>query len=450
MKRRIISMLMLTGMLALGLQTIFVYPVLAAKSPAKKPEPVAAITDIMLTGPGKIDLGDPFTIDGILKDQKGNRISQKTITIAANGVYLSQASTKMDGTFHIVINKDLPAGLYLVAAHFNGAHLLEPTTVYTQLEILPAVLKVQTVPAVAGVTFEVDGHQFVSDENGLASTKINQTGLYRLQVLIDEYHNPSQRIEFGRWLQESYQPFMDIRIPTKDAIQVGLNVYHQVNQTFTDIEGNQIDTHRITGITIKSSQGDNFNIKEGQSTWVPAIRTARRHTGLEETKLLYSVISVTIDGSSVVNQAQQRFFANPNDNWSISLLLYSLHVEVKDALFGIPIGETVSLDFPDGKIVDYPLDNLKKVDIRSLARGIYHINVTGINGLHTTIPVALSRNTQVNVSIVTYLDLAVAGTIGVITALGLVIYGRPWLIGNLLKKKPRFAKELVRATFHEN
>ena len=448
-------MLMITCLLGVSLQILFVYPVSAKNNIAnnieeKKPAPIPAVTAIALSGPEKIDLNQPFVLEGTLKDQMGDRIAHKTITIAANGVYLAQTSTKPDGTFRIQVNRDLPAGLYLVAAHFNGSHLLAPATVYTHLEILPAILRIQTVPAVAGVTFQADGRQFVSDENGLASLEIYQTGLYHLLVQIDQYNNPSQRIDFGRWTQESYQPFIDVRIPAEETIQVGLNVYHQVNQTFVDMEGNPINPERVTGILIKSAQGDVFNIKQGQSTWVPSSRTARRHTGLEETKLLYSVISVTIDGSSVVNQAQQRFYANPDDTWPISLLLYSLQVDVKDVLFGTPIGDSVRLEFPDGQIKTYPLGPLKTVGIHSLARGIYHLEVSGTNGLKTKIPVALSRNQKVSMAVFTYLDLAVVGSIGFIAAVGLVLYGRPWLIGNLLKKKQRITRELGRASFHEN
>ena len=198
MKKRMLSMLRLTCLLMLGLQAIFVFPASAAKGLVKKPAPIPVITEIALSGPEKVDLYEPFVLDGTLKDQMGNQISNKSITISANGVYLAQTSTQPDGTFRIQINKDLPAGVYVVAAHFKGAHLLNPTTVYTQIEIKPAILRIQTIPAVAGVTFQVDGRLFVSDENGLATAEIDQTGLYRLNVLTDQYYNPSQRIDFGR------------------------------------------------------------------------------------------------------------------------------------------------------------------------------------------------------------------------------------------------------------
>ena len=450
MKRRLLSMLVLSCMLALSLLTITTVPASAKGIGVKKPAPVPAMTEMVLSGPGEANLGEPFKLEGALRDQFGNRISNKSIAITANGIYIGQAPTDAYGVFKLQIHKDLPAGLYKITAHFNGAHLLDPTTAFTQVRILPAVLKVQTVPALAGVTFEVDKREFVSDENGLASIKLNKTGLYRLVAHIDKYQNPEKRIDFGRWEQESFEPSRSVRIPADEVIQVGLNVFHQINQTFVDTNGHPIPEGRISGITIKSAQGDVFNIDEGESLWVPASRTARRLSRLEETKLLYSVISVMIDGSSVVNQAQQRFYANQKDNWVISLLLYSLHINVKDALFGTPIGESIRLEYPDGQIKDYPLDPLKTVDVYSLARGIYHIEVIGTNGLKTTIPVALSRNQNVNLTVVTNLDLAVMGSLGLLTALVLVLVGRPWLVGNWLPKKQRVVREIGQVSFHEN
>jgi hypothetical protein len=450
MKRRLLTMLILSGMLAFSLQSFLVTPASAKHNSIKKPAPVPAVTEMVLSGPGIVVLGKPFVLEGALRDQFGNKIAHKSITFTANGGYLGQAPTSPDGVFKLTVHKDLPAGQYQITAHFDGAHLLDPSSGSTQVEVLPSILRVQTIPALSGVVFEIDGRQFVSGENGLATIEMYKTGLYRLKVLISNYKNPHKRIVFGRWEQESYEPSRSVRIPSNEVVQVGLNVFHEINQTFVDVNGHPIDPGRITGIMIKSAQGDVFSLKEGQTVWVPASRTARRQTSLEETKLLYSVISVTIDGSSVVNQAQQRFYANANDDWIISLLLYSMHVNVKDALFGTPIGESLRVAYPDGQIKDYKLDGLKSADIYSLARGIYHIEVIGINGLRTVLPVALSRDQTVNVTVVTYVDMAVVGSIGLLTAIGLVLFGRPWLIRNLLPKKSRTALQIGQVTFHEN
>ncbi|MFN8567383.1 MAG: hypothetical protein U0Z44_07660 [Kouleothrix sp.] len=49
--------------------------------------------------------------------------------------------------------------------------------------IAPAMFEVQTVPALAGVRFELNGQAFVSGEDGVARVPVAQAGAYRLRVL---------------------------------------------------------------------------------------------------------------------------------------------------------------------------------------------------------------------------------------------------------------------------
>jgi hypothetical protein len=445
MKKRGLSILILSCLLAGGLLFKFSLPVTAAS-----PTPESAPTAIVLAQLDAVGLGKPFSLLGILEDQNGKGISDKTIVFTISGIVIGQVSTKNDGTFQTNMNKVMPAGNYEITASFKGTRLLAPSADHTSLKILPATVQVQTIPAIAGVTFKMDGRLFISDANGLATIQINTAGMYRLDTLIDQYHDTAQRITFGRWTEESYEPFRDVQVPINDVIQVGLNVFHQVNFTYLDLDKYPVDPARISGVTIKSIQGDVFNLQAGQAVWLPSSRTARRQSGLSETKLLYSVISVTIDGSNVVNQSQQRFYAEKNDNWTISLLLYTLGIEVKDGLFASPVGKTAIVKYPDGQDRSYTLNKSAKIEIHSLARGIYHIELTGANGLKTNIPVALSRNQIVSIKVLTYLDLATVGLIGLLVAIGLVLYGRPWIILNLIKKKQPASKNTEWASIHEN
>jgi hypothetical protein len=391
---------------------------------------------INLAGPDQVNLTDPIVLAGFLKDTSTNTmVSNKTITFSTNGDYLAQTHTDDQGSFSVKINKDLTAGKYLITADFKGAHLLAPASAGVWLQVLPAIIRVQTVPAVAGITFQMDGQQFVSGQDGQASISIDQAGTYRLDVLLDQYQNSSQQIEFGRWSQESYQPSRDVQVPDNEVIQVGLNIFHKMSMKFVDLDGLSVDSSRITSISIRSIQGDVFTLKPGDTPWLPASRTARRQTGLEETQLLYSVNSVMIDGSNVVNSAQQRFYVNTDDTWTISLLLYSLRVTVKDGLFASPIGTSVNILLPNGQTQNYPLDKSGVLEIHSLARGIYRVSLLGVKGLGTSTPVALSRNQIVNLRIVTVLDIAVVGLFGFLVAIGLILYGRPRLLKLLLDRK---------------
>ncbi len=455
MKSKITSILILAGLLALSLQAFWTLPVSASPldpqtNPAG-PQPAASNTQIILVAPADTELGSPFTLIGALKDQSGAGIPDKSIIFSIFGEYLTQTRTLADGTFNFQVNKDLAAGSYWLTATFNGAHLMDPSSANTVLNIKPAKVVVQTVPATAGIKFKMDERTFVTAENGLASVQIYKVGTYRLEVLIDEYQAPDKQVKFGRWSEESYIPARDVRVPGNEVVQVGLNTFHQVRQTFVDLDGYPVDPSRISGITIKSAQGDVFNFTSPQSAWIPSSRTARREQGLEETKLQYSVLSVMIDGSNVVNQAQQRFYANPNDNWTISLILYTLHIDARDGLFGSPVGKSVNLQYPDGHIKNYPLDKSGSIDIHSLARGIYHVELVGTNGMNSKIPVALSRNQELSVKVITYVDMALVAGITAAFAIGLLLYGRPWLLHFFIKKKDRAITPEQRWTsLHEN
>lgn len=397
-----------------------------------------------------VNLGEKFEIMGSIQDSSGKPIENEHIFINANGEYLGQAKSDATGIFLLKVNKKLDAGKYIIQATFQGSRFFSGSDFSTPLQINTANIVVQTVPPLSGVPFRMNGMEILSDANGNATFQFTKPGTYRLEVLIDKYKNSSVRIEFGRWSEEDYDAFRDIKVPTNEVIQVGLNVFHQVSQKFVDLSGYPVSPDRITEYTIKSAQGDVFTYTSNQPTWIPSSRIARRITGLEETKLLYSTVSVTVDGSNVVNQSQQKFYASPNGTWQISLLLYSLQIHARDGLFASPVGKNIDLQFPDGKIVKYPLDSSGNAQIHSLARGLYTFKIDGINGLTNPTPVALSRDQIVDIKAITFLDIGIVGFLGLVLVLGLIIYGRPWLFIPNKHKNQKLVLDNQWSSIHEN
>lgn len=406
-------------------------------TPPAAPHTIKAGTIITLNPLKDTNLGDTFTLSGIINDWSGRPVSGKSIIFKINEAYLGQTNTNANGVFQQIIKKNLDAGEYEITATFSGTHDLSYTSASTTLKILPADIQVQTVPAIAGVTFQLGGVQFVTGDDGSADLKVDKAGQYRLEILPDLYSDPSQRIEFGRWEDESSQPFQDIQVPAKKIYQAGLNVYYQVGESFVGLDGHPVDPKRITEFIIRNGQGDSFTLNNGEAQWIPVSRTIRGVNGLQTTKLLYSVISVMVDGSNVVNQSQQQFYAKPNDSWKISLLFYSLRVTILDGLFGTAVGKSINLVFPDGQVRNYPVDKAGTAEIHSLARGIYSIQVIGVKGMGNSTPVALSKNQEITMKILTYLDLAIVGSLGTLLALGLLLYGRRRAMLSLLKNKKR-------------
>jgi hypothetical protein len=453
MKKQTLLVFLFSSLFALGLLGILARPVSAKYSAPKSPPPPHP-TFIVLNDPGAHQLGQSYPISGKLTSS-GNPVPDASIILTLDGKFLGQTRTDKKGDFLLKVTEDLSGGSYELGATFKGTRLLALSRTSVPLIIEPALVRIQTVPPIAGVPFTMDGRQFFSREDGIAEISIPTPGQYRLTVQADQYSNPTQRIEFARWLDESFQAFRDLKVPVKDeeTIVVGLNVYYRVNQTFIDLDGKPVDPKRITGITIKSAQGDIFNYKEGQTMWVPASRVARRASGLQQTKLLYSVMGVTVDGSNVVIAAQQRFYTGSNETWRIALTLYSVQINTRDILLGSPVGNAVLLKYPNGRVESYPLNAAGSVSIPSLARGIYQIQLTGINGLDTTTPVALSRDQVVTQNVVTYLDLAIVGAFGLFIALGLLLFGRPWLLvsrKHRLKFKSYAVREANQVSIHDN
>lgn len=388
---------------------------------------------ITLEQPRTIEMGETFTLSGKVVDPDGKPVVEKQIFFSINGEYLGQTPTDRFGNFSREFKKSLDAGIYKISADMNRGNLVQDASSSTFLSVLPTQVVVQVTPPIPDVGFMMGGTKFYTDEEGIATISLNEFGVYRLFVLDDEYDQPNQKIELGRWTEEIYQPYQDIRVPTNKVIQVGLNVFQIFSMDFVDLNGQKVDPSRISEFTIRSLQGDTFVLKNGEPRWFPASRTARRINGLEETKLYYSLINVIVDGSNVVNQSQQRFYTSPGGNLTIELILYSLTVNAKDGLFGWPIGDSLLLEYPDGRTEEFPLNEKGSVTIDSLARGTYYLNISGAKGLDNRIPVALSRDQNVNMKIITYLDISVFGISGLLFVIGLLFYGRPWIWRSLIK-----------------
>jgi hypothetical protein len=417
---------------------------LAAPASAKRWVPPPAPSTVVLPAPAALKLGDPLDFYAQLRDTNGNALPGRALDFYIDFVYYGQSRTDINGMAIYQSKKLLPAGEHVLTVNYQGAHDLQPSRQSRKLIILPTMVTVQTVPPMAGVTYNMDGRDFVSGPDGMASILIYKMGRFTLSAKIEKFSDPDTRIQFGRWEVESYQPFRDVDVPTTEPIQAGLDVFHRVGQAFVDLDGKPVDMQRVEKITIKSNQGDVFTFTDGSLQWVPASRVARRLNGLEVTPVQYSVMNVTVVGSNVVNQAQQRFYIQPNDIWYVQLLLYSVKINARDGLLGSPVGKRVRVEFPNGEVHTYPLDSNGTAEIRSLARGIYRIQITGVQGMISPTPVALSRNQEVNLRVITNQDMFIAAVVGLAVALGLLLLGRPWLLQPILRHRR------VRALLHDD
>ena len=182
----------------------------------------------------------------------------------------------------------------------------------------------------------------------------------------------------------------------------------------------------MNSVTLASSLGEKYVLPSGTSKWLVGVRVARRLNGLERTLVRYSVMAVDVDGANVVNQAQQRFYIARTRELRIRLSLYDAHFSTHDLVVGVPIGHSLRLTYPNGRHVDVPLVD-GEATLRSLPRGQYKVKVITGMGIAPEIPVALSRNQDVPLKVISYPDLVGGFLLFAAVSFGLVAARRPKL-----------------------
>ena len=385
-------------------------------------------TTLTIEPPIPVSVGNPAFIVLKLVSSKGEPVADQPIELLVNGIRERRARTDASGTATVRVTRD-EAGTYALSAIFKGSKSpsLGSSKAAADLVVSPATVEIIVTPPLPDIRFSLDGKIFASDDYGVARIQVSKAGKYQLDVLPLDVKDENIQMHFGRWGDDEFSTSRQIEVPLEKPLEVGFEVSYQVSQTFVDLDYQPVDSSRITSITYKGSNGATFTFEDTDPHWLPAGRIIRLNNGLQETKILYSVMSVVIDGANVVSQAQQRFYVHENDLWTLQVLLYAVHFTANDALFGFPIGNGILMEYPDGDVQSYTFDPEHGYEITGLARGIYRVTVTGAQGYAPPTPIALSRNQDVELMVFSYLDMGFLASIGLLLSVGLLAYGRPYI-----------------------
>ncbi len=439
--RWIILLVFFTGQWVLGLGQ----PVKPAYAQSEK-----RLDSLLLVDePETLPVGEKPVINLKLVNAINRRaIPNKVVVLYIDDQPIRQIRTGENGSATLKITQDLPAGNYRVRVSFGGTSAYNGTSTELQLTIRPAVLSIQTIPSLPGITFTMDGKPFVVGEDGFVHIEVPRLGTYRVDVKLPENAatDPNYQIRFERWGDDKFQAARQVEINGDQTLQAGFALFHTVSMNFHDLEGAEVKQERVDTLTLKSSFGAQYTLEDGRPYLLQANRVARRKTGLEATPVQYAVENVVIDGTNVVNQAQQRYLVSPGDVWQVELLLYYARIQAKDALFGTPIGEQVMIEYPSGRQEIHPFGPQDKLTLGPLARGLYTLQVLGVSGMAPRTPVALSRDQDVELKVLTSLDITLGISAGILGALGLLLYGRPQILRRL-RRKPVVIQAAVALVF---
>lgn len=287
-----------------------------------------------------------------------------------------------------------------------------------------ATLVIRTVPAIAGVRVILDGLIYRTDTHGFVAIPTTSGG-HRVHVLPPDPLRPGVGVRFSRWLDGI--ALSDRRItlsPGTNNEEIGFVVSHPMTVAFTDEHRQPVPSAEISRVTMASSLGQRFTFTPAQPPrMLAANRVVRDQNGLHLLPIRYSVHDVLMDNSNVVYGGSQNFFVRPGrPTWTIRVLLFRLRVEVRDAVFGFPIGSAVRLRLPSGGSRLVPLGPGHAVVLRGLPRATYTLVAHG-PGFGLSAPTTLSKPQRAKLLLLSWVDLLVAAAFAVFFLIGLPLAG---------------------------
>jgi hypothetical protein len=283
----------------------------------------------------------------------------------------------------------------LLGAPAAGAETLQPPA-------LPSVI--QTVPKAPGMRFEVNGVELAADRAGRVRPSLASATRGSSLRAIATTIAPGVRARFDRWY--------------RGRSIAAVNLYYRVKPSFVDLDGERLDPRSVASLTLLASNGGRDVLVGGGTRWLQGNFVVPESQGRESTALSYAVEKVVVAGSTVVHRGQQRFFPSEDRRPRLRLSLFSARFEVRDALLGFPVGSAIRLEYPNGRVQHEALGPGSQLTVRSLPRGDYRVSVDAL-GISSSRPVALSSDQQVDLQVITWLDIVIV-LLG-IASLGLLL-----------------------------
>jgi hypothetical protein len=271
---------------------------------------------------------------------------------------------------------------------------------------------VTSVPAVSGLVVQVDGQDVALSDQGTATVTACRDDLVsRVSVGADPIQlDDRRRVRYDRMFVTD----------SGRAVALAFHVDY-----LTDIRLNGLPPEEIESFTLRSSTGERITSEEQAPQWLWGQRVIRAPSGLLLRDIFYTVDQVMVHGVNVVNRSQTKFYPSEMPIVQVTALTYDLDLEVRDRLFGFPVGSTAHLAAEDGTVLDVGLVS-GRASLSAVPRGSYVLTVDA-PGLNTPRPLSVSKDQTVDLPVLTWLDIAVLLGVPALAAALLVLVPRPRL-----------------------
>lgn len=312
----------------------------------------------------------------------------------------------------------MAAGLSLACAALAGLLLSEPAAGAATTRTVQVVV----VPQYAGVHFTLDGIPAVTGPGGsVVADDPDLTGAAAHLVLAQQQLSPDLRVQLDRVAADPNHGAFSRKLVAE------LDAYRAVTFHLVGPKGTALPLGQVESVTLQNSLGARIRIPAAglrAPVWLPSSVPASVTAGIENRVVAYSVQSVMVHGTNVVNTGQLRFTASRSVDWTVPVILRSLTVVGNNLLTGGPAGRAVQLTYPDGHRRTVQLGSDHRVTITELPRGTYGVKILG-GGIPLASTVRLSRNQIDDEALITYGDMLevlaiVAAVTGAVVAAGVL------------------------------
>jgi hypothetical protein len=198
-----------------------------------------------------------------------------------------------------------------------------------------ASLVIETVPPIEGVTFQVDGETYSTDEEGVATIDEVVPGKSEVRTTDRVLLSDSQRIEFVTWSDGVAESNRVVDIEGSTRLQVGFRVDFRVAEAFRTSDGEVLSPESVGPYAAVDDAGESATFPGSSAglagptatlwdrfppgtRWLPANRIVPESDQLGTQEASYAVRWVTVDGERV-SASNVWFTPSERAEWSIAV-----------------------------------------------------------------------------------------------------------------------------------
>lgn len=195
-------------------------------------------------------------------------------------------------------------------------------------------LVIETVPAIEGIKFRLDGETFSTDEEGVARVNPAGPGRFELQTK-DRVRLDSQRIEFAVWSDGVAESSRVVDIEGSTRLQVGFRVDYLIAESFRTSEGDVLKPKSVGPFVIVDDAGESTTLPGSSrgmagptaqawerfpagTRWLPSVRIVSENRHLKAEEASYRVRWVSVEGERIVASSVP-FTPSQGGEWDIEV-----------------------------------------------------------------------------------------------------------------------------------